>query len=256
MPFLRIDASYQVPLVKQLGLLTKSSGTGFVTGTTLFFSVVMAMLFSVASRMSAAAMVSHAVALEDAEPRRRGRTSLLLLGVLVLGLLVCGAVHLYTGYSYSGTIDGAETPVSSWGHGLLDSANRDLLSYERGQFRVSNVNKPDQWHFGFGSLAFGIAFSAFLYLLCLRSPRWPLHPIGLLLVNTFFGNQAWLSILVGWLAKVIIVRYGGVQAFRLARRLFMGLIVGEVLAAAYWVIDPTIRVLLGLPYITVEFQPR
>ena len=45
----------------------------------------------------------------------------------------------------------------------------------------------------------------------LRWASWPLLPVG---VVTAFGNpigNAWFSIFVGWLAKVLIVRFGGAR---------------------------------------------
>jgi hypothetical protein len=35
-------------------------------------------------------------------------------------------------------------------------------------------------------------------------PRWPLHPIGILVLNTFSGVVAWPSLFLGWLIKVLM----------------------------------------------------
>ena len=76
-----------------------------------------------------------------------------------------------------------------------------------------------------------------------------------MLAHTWFAWQAWVSIFLGWLAKILILRYGGVRLYRAARPVFLGLIVGEVLAAAYWIIDPAVRVALGKPYLRIYVIP-
>jgi hypothetical protein len=86
-------------------------------------------------------------------------------------------------------------------------------------------------------------------------PRWPLHPIGLLMVDTFYGREAWFSVLAGWLLKALLVHFGGARLHRAARPAFMGLIVGEVLAAILWGIVSSVLAAQGLPYVNVPVQP-
>jgi hypothetical protein len=86
-------------------------------------------------------------------------------------------------------------------------------------------------------------------------PRWPLHPIGILMVFTFYGNEAWVGVFLGWLFKVLLVRYGGSRLYRSAKPFFIGLIVGEVFAAAFWCIVPTLYVVCGKPYTAIHVQP-
>lgn len=69
-----------------------------------------------------------------------------------------------------------------------------------------------------------------------RFLAWPLHPIGFPVSNTHpiitFG---WLSILLAWLCKAAILRYGGVRLYRTMRPFFLGLALGEFSASALWV---------------------
>ncbi len=44
----------------------------------------------------------------------------------------------------------------------------------------------------------------------------------------------WFSMLVAWLIKLPIVRYGGMRTFLLLRPFFMSFIFGEFLAACMW----------------------
>ena len=64
-----------------------------------------------------------------------------------------------------------------------------------------------------------------------------------------------MSVFLRWLAKILIIRYGGVRLYRAARPVFLGPIVGEVLAAAYRTIDPAVRVALGRPSLRIFVIP-
>ena len=50
----------------------------------------------------------------------------------------------------------------------------------------------------------------------------------IILVNPIM-NAYWFSILIGWLAKVLVTRYGNKDTYRIVRGLFVGLIVGELM---------------------------
>jgi hypothetical protein len=56
----------------------------------------------------------------------------------------------------------------------------------------------------------------------------PLHPMGLIVCRGWAMENLWLMVLVGWLAKVLIVRYGGLVAYHGLRPLFLGLILGDL----------------------------
>jgi len=49
----------------------------------------------------------------------------------------------------------------------------------------------------------------------------------IMLVNPIM-NAYWFSILIGWLAKMLVTRYGNKNTYRIVRGLFIGLIVGEL----------------------------
>jgi hypothetical protein len=82
-----------------------------------------------------------------------------------------------------------------------------------------------------------------------------LHPIGLLLADTTAVNQAFGSIFLGWLIKVLVLRYGGGRAERAARPLFIGAIIGEVFATILWALVSGTLAVMDLPYEKVDLQP-
>ena len=63
---------------------------------------------------------------------------------------------------------------------------------------------------------------------------WPFHPAGYAIGNTFITDLLWCPFLVGWLAKVLILRYGGMQSYRRALPFFIGLILGDYVIACLW----------------------
>jgi hypothetical protein len=64
----------------------------------------------------------------------------------------------------------------------------------------------------------------------------PLHPIGLLMMVPFAMHAMWLSIFLGWLCKVLIMRYGGNDSYRKMVPLFLGLALGDIVMAVFWVL--------------------
>jgi len=241
-PFIRIDAGYQMGFLR----LFPISMLGPVT---FWFSYVMAVLFTIASRVSAATLATHAIGLDEkATPKRQASTASVLVGLLVIGLVICGAVQLYASYHHSVSLDGQQHPIAPWGTGRLDPANTGVLELLSGRLDMPPYSMS-------GHLAFGAGLAAVLQWLCLMTPRWPIDPMGLLMANTFYSNHMWVSVFLGWLMRVLILKYGGPRVYRAAQPVFLGLIMGEVFAAVYWGFDPAVRVLLGLPYRPIPIQP-
>ncbi|MDO8684883.1 MAG: hypothetical protein Q7N50_15575 [Armatimonadota bacterium] len=80
-----------------------------------------------------------------------------------------------------------------------------------------------------------------LVVMSLRSLRgafiwWPLHPAGYALAFSNAMNFFWSAFFVSWLAKVLIVRYGGMRLHNAAVPFFMGLILGDFTIGSIWAI--------------------
>jgi len=75
---------------------------------------------------------------------------------------------------------------------------------------------------------FGIGGGLMMLLTFLRArfPWWPLHPIGLTLATAWPIKMSAFSLFLGWACKWIVVRMGGIQLYRKAKPLFLGLILG------------------------------
>ena len=84
-------------------------------------------------------------------------------------------------------------------------------------------------------IAIGIAMTVGLSLARARFAWWPFHPLGYAMGPSWPMIQLWFSILIGWIAKSVLMHYGALGMYRKAKPFFMGLVVGEFLAAGIWV---------------------
>jgi hypothetical protein len=93
-----------------------------------------------------------------------------------------------------------------------------------------NAPRAADWG-GNAAYLFGLGFTLALAALRTRFVWWPLHPVGYLVSGSFGLFRLWLPIFLTWLIKSLLLRYGGLGAYRKAQPLFMGLIAGEFAAA-------------------------
>jgi hypothetical protein len=87
-----------------------------------------------------------------------------------------------------------------------------------------------------GTIAMG-AGALVVFLLAgmrLRFWWWPLHPIGYLAAHTWIMYMYWSPFMIGWLAKTLVVRYGGLRLYRRTVPLAIGLISGDLLNEVLW----------------------
>jgi hypothetical protein len=140
------------------------------TVATLFLQQAHAVLVNRASAVSAAVMTILALGLSRAAaPESRRQVAGIGVTVLVVGLLVCGAVHLHMGYHLASSFDGKNTPVT--GKGATEIGLDALGSFASG--RISEWD-PAQAQ----TILWGAGLAGILLYLCARFPQWPLHPIG------------------------------------------------------------------------------
>jgi len=63
---------------------------------------------------------------------------------------------------------------------------------------------------------------------------WPLHPVGYVLGNTPSMVSFWCPFFVAWLAKLIILRVGGIRLYRRCIPFALGLILGDYVVPGIW----------------------
>lgn len=83
-------------------------------------------------------------------------------------------------------------------------------------------------------MVIGFSLSLIFMAMKVRFLWWPLHPVAYPLANSFTLTWIWFSIFLSWLAKWLILRVGGLKAYRQAVPLFMGLLLGEFITGGLW----------------------
>lgn len=104
-------------------------------------------------------------------------------------------------------------------------------------YMASVANSPEP---SFAPRAFftglGATVMGGLLFLRQRFVWWPLHPLGFPISSTFtIVYYGWFAIFLAWMFKGVILRYGGVAAYRALLPFFLGLVLGEFFTACMWV---------------------
>ena len=94
---------------------------------------------------------------------------------------------------------------------------------------------PRDWS-GAAFTSVGALVTLFISYMRVRFTWWPFHPIGYAMGPSWPMIQLWFSIMVGWLMKTLILRYGGMRGFARARPFFLGLVLGEFTVAGLWLV--------------------
>lgn len=188
---------------------------------------------------------------DSAPERRRGR-SLALIVVLMLAIAypLGWLAHLRTEYTYASTIDQEQrSPINDW------AADGVIGAYMEGaSIGYQNMPQPTPfsraWHTTGGFVA-----TIALTIMRLRFAWWPIHPAGFVLVYTWPVSQMWFSIFLGWLLKVIVLRFGGSSLYTHTKPVMLGLVVGECVAIGFWMLVAIVLSSLGIDYQTIRVLP-
>ena len=80
----------------------------------------------------------------------------------------------------------------------------------------------------------GFIFTISLMMLRARFIWWPLHPLGYALSSTWGMYNLWSCIFIASAAKWLILKQGGLKAYRRAIPFFLGLALGDYILGSIW----------------------
>jgi hypothetical protein len=80
-----------------------------------------------------------------------------------------------------------------------------------------------------------------LWAIRLAVCSFPLHHAGYALAVSYAMNYFWFAFMISWLAKALILKFGGSRAHRDFMPFFIGLIVGDFTAGSIWAIWGPVR---------------
>ncbi|NQT53373.1 hypothetical protein HQ576_15045 [bacterium] len=90
----------------------------------------------------------------------------------------------------------------------------------------------ERW--GFTAIG-GVAMSLLIFIRH-HFASWPVHYVGFVVADSWVMGWAWWSVFLGWLAKLIILRMGGAVAYRRYMPVFLGMLFGQLMCGAFWMV--------------------
>ncbi|MEI6512250.1 MAG: DUF6785 family protein [bacterium] len=156
-----------------------------------------------------------------------GQDNKMNLRSLVLPIMIAMVVatifgmwaYLYVSYTEGASARclGFTTGAGNEAFGPLGSALKDGYKTEAGKW---------------GVVASAALFVGFLSYMRASYSSFPFHPLGYCIAPGLVWH--WMPFFVAWVIKFTILRYGGLRTYRQVLPFFLGLILGDYVAAALW----------------------
>jgi hypothetical protein len=211
--------------IKGAGFITSILGTETMTVRELTaMQLVNSPIFFGDTRIQTLqALPHHLKAMDDiAEDRGRPWVPRVVYLTFAIGFLVCAMTLIYHCY-----VDSA-LYLRSWTLwegplGIFGGIGRLLSETEKTYF---DPQKLSVW-------IFGAAEAGLLAALRTLYPWWPLHPLGLAFQYTTGPRYYMLSIFIVWIAKLVIIKFGGPRLYNRAKPFFYGTVIGYCVGIAF-----------------------
>ncbi|MCF7855518.1 MAG: hypothetical protein K9N51_12020 [Candidatus Pacebacteria bacterium] len=158
--------------------------------------------------------MANSLKIRDDRGMSRGRFHVALILAIALAVLASIIVHIMMGYSR-----GADS-MNGW---FYTNFPRSLFQQIANMTQNPPVDETQcRWWFVFGVVMMGglLFFRQRLF--------WLPHPIGLIMLVNPLMRTYWFSILLAWIAKSLVTKYGTKNTYRHTRKFFIGLILGEL----------------------------
>ncbi len=163
----------------------------------------------------------------------RSHSRAIVAAVVIASII--GALAVFWGWLHCAYTLGV---ASKW-HGT------DARGGEMASNLYSWIQNPTEANFD-SLFAVGAGFALTMLLAAARTTYvgWPLHPVAYALSASWSIHLVWMPMLIAWIAKSLLLRYGGLQAYRRALPLFFGLILGESVIGCAW---PIVGLVFNVP---------
>jgi len=241
LPLISADPGHTWNLLQMLPLSWR-------TAASMYFAGFVGFMISFCNRVCGMTIVIHGLAMDrKASPKKHIGLAGLFMIIIVASVVISGAVHLWGAYRHDSQLDG-RGGISAWGSYVFAWC-------PEGQLRMWQDEKQGDHEGRLARIGFGAGLALLLQWLCMVSPRWPLHPAPLLFVLQWYAFTVWFSVFLGWVVKVLILRYGGSRLYARAKSFFIGLLMGEIFAVVFWVGVTAVLAALGKDYKVVRILP-
>jgi hypothetical protein len=191
-------------------------------------------------RVSLMPLVVQGLQVAQLKGLRPGRTAAVGVPALLVALVIAVPTTLYWQYD-KGVNDASDGWARDWAPQFAISAflnmkekyetahGHELMDVNGGHARFDAILPDKKLMLAFGAM---LGLVLLFALARLRFPWWPLHPILFVMMGTWQTKVMAFSFLLGWLVKVAVTRLAGHRMYEKVKPLMIGLIAGEVLAAA------------------------
>lgn len=188
---------------------------------------------------------------------RPGRTAALGSAAFLLALVVAIPVALYLQYDL-----GVAASSDGWTRNIPHFAFDPIVAVEerleaQGVLEEAGNLTGLRWLGGISPnrpavIAFLVTFALVILFeaLRLRWPGWPLHPVMFIFAGWWHSRVVGVSVLIGWLVKVTVTKYGGAATCNKLKPLMLGLIAGDMLAGIL------LAIVAGVYYFVTGTAPK
>lgn len=186
--------------------------------------VQMAFQYSWAAEYRTSVMTSSITGMKLAQDAR-GRPRRVFLGMMlamVAGMLGAILITMHLNYTRGGA--------------NMRQFGVPTMAYAFSEWHLKNLVDPqwiaERWKF----TGIGAGVMSLLILARHHLAWWPVHYVGFVIGDCWVTGVAWWSVLLGWLAKLVIMRGGGAVAYRRYMPVFLGMIFGQLMCGGIWMI--------------------
>ena len=168
--------------------------------------------------------IGHQIeSLRIAERVHMSPKKMLVIAMLAVILTVIVGPWIFVHYAYQEGIEGGRTAgVGSYFFGRLEN-------------RILNPSGPDVYVAA--EIAIGFAATLFLFVMQRLFLFWQLHPNGYAISGgSYIMSWLWFSVFLGWLFKMLLLKYWGANTYRRASFLFLGMLLGQYTVGSLWTV--------------------
>ena len=157
-----------------------------------------------------------------------------MFAALLLSFLVCTWSTLDTYYRIGGY-----NIANAWG-----TTSHPLETFTTAHRMITMPGQTAEPHYG--PMALGAVIMFAVTFMRGHFHWWPLHSLGFLVAASYAAHTLWFSFLLGWLTKVLTLKFAGGATLRGMRNFFFGVIIAESFAIA-------VSTVLGLAGVKLGF---
>jgi hypothetical protein len=179
----------------------------------------------------------NALRISSVFERRRRLFLPIMFVALGVSAIVCTWATLDTYYRVGGY-----NIANPWG-----TINHPIDTFNTVHRMIANPAQSSETHYA--PMALGAAIMFVVTFMRGHFYWWPIHPLGFMLASSYAAIMLWFSFLLGWLAKVLTLKFAGGGVLRIMRSFFLGVIIAESFAIAVSTVLGLFGVKLGFIFL-------